>query len=51
MDDCCRIAEMLPAPSGEAPAYHRHSVHREPVGVVRVRGLHGEPSERRRHQH
>ena len=42
MDDCCRIAEMLPAPSGET-AHHRHSVHREPVGAVGVRGLHGEP--------
>ena len=31
MDNCSRIADMLPAPSGEASAHHSHSVDREPV--------------------
>jgi len=43
MDDCCRIAELLlgAAPSGDTGL----------TIAVRLRGLHGEPSERGRHQH
>ena len=44
------------AAAGRAPerrhrAHHRHPDDREPVRAVRLRGLHGEPSERGRHQH
>ena len=38
MDDCCR-------------AHHRDSDDREPIRTVRLRGLHGDLSERGRHQH
>ena len=51
MDDCCRIAELLPRPERRDRAHHRHPDDREPVRAVRLRGLHGEPSERGRHQH
>lgn len=32
-------------------AHHRHSHDREPVRALRLRGLHGEPAQRRRRQH
>ena len=52
MDDCCRIGEMLLGhPQAESRAHYRHPDDREPIRVVRLRGLHGEPSDRGRHQH
>ena len=52
MDDCCRIAELLGrAPERRHGAHHRHPDDLEPGRAVRLRGLHGEPSERGRHQH
>ena len=53
MDDCCRIAEMLlgAPPSGDTGLTIANPDDREPVRAVRLRGLHGEPSERGRHQH
>ena len=51
MDDCCRIAEFVAAPERRHGAHHRHPDDLEPGRAVRLRGLHGEPSERGRHQH
>ena len=39
------------APERKHRAHHRHPDDREPGRAVRLRGLHGEPSERGRHQH
>src|SRR3954447_26007991 len=45
MDDCCRATER------RHRAHHRHPNDREPGRAVRLGGLHGESTERGRHQH
>ena len=45
------LASLKSRPERRHRAHHRHPDDREPGRAVRLRGLHGEPSERGRHQH
>ena len=51
MDDCCRIAELVlgGSPERRHRAHHCHPDNREHRRTIRLRGIHGEPSERGRH--